>query len=196
MPIHQHDDLREFARQHDGSYLITGDMLIGDVIAGFPKAAGIMLSHGLHCVGCHANVFDTIEGGARGHGMDDAEIALIIDEINTAINRRIDTIDITPGAVAKILELRAIEHGKEDWPLRITVRSDAAGPEHTSSAFQYEMDFGSATNDDMRFDFNGLIVVVDPASYALLQGSSIDYIETFDAAGFKIDNPRSDNHQL
>lgn len=192
MSVRHDDDLREFARQHDGSYRIDGDMLIGDVIAGFPKAAGIMLSHGLHCVGCHANVFDTIEGGARGHGMDDAEIASIIDEINAIINRRIDTIDITPGAVAKILELRAQEHGKEDWPLRITVRADAAGPETASPVFQYEMDFELATEKDMRFDFNGLAVVVDPASYALLQGSSIDYIETFDAAGFKIDNPRSD----
>ena len=128
--------------------------------------------------------------------MDDVEISSIIDEINAAINRRIETIDITPGAVAKIRELRANERGKEDWPLRITVRSDADVSVHPSSAFQYEMDFGLASETDMRFDFDGLIVVVDPASYALLQGSSIDYVETFDAAGFKIDNPRTDDGRV
>jgi len=187
MDNQEQEELREFAREPDGSYRVDGDMLIGDIIQAFPKAAGIMLTHGLHCVGCHANIFDTIEGGARGHGIDDSEIVSMVDEINAAINKRIETIEITPKAVEKIKELRAQEAGKETWPLRIRVN-----PGDDRCQFGYELDFDTRKEADMRFDFAGLEVIVDPDSYALLQGASIEYVETASATGFKVDNPHED----
>ena len=56
------------------------DMIIAEVIEKIPKAAEIMAKHGLHCVGCSVNVFETIEMGAKGHGLTDEEIQSIIEE--------------------------------------------------------------------------------------------------------------------
>src|SRR4051812_10227474 len=112
---HEHgmQEVQEFARQEDGTFKITGDMVIGDVVAAFPKAAPVMLGHGLHCVGCHANAFDTVEDGARLHGIEDQEIAEMIEEMNLVINKTIENIEFTQTAIAKVKALRAQEKGKE-----------------------------------------------------------------------------------
>jgi iron-sulfur cluster assembly accessory protein len=185
MGVVESEDLRTFAQQPDGSYLITGDMVIGDVVAAFPKAAAVMLEHGLHCVGCHANAFDTVEDGARGHGMPDTEIAQMVDEINAQINKRIDTILFTPGAIAKVKGLRCKEQGKETWPLRVKAwKDDCCG-------VAYEMDFDERTDADVLIIFDGLDVIIDQSSLALLRGSEIDYVDSLHGSGFKIENPNS-----
>lgn len=60
-------------------------MLLGTVVAEHPEAAQVMLSYGLHCVGCFANAYDTVEVGARVHGMSDAEIDEMVKKVNQAI---------------------------------------------------------------------------------------------------------------
>jgi iron-sulfur cluster assembly accessory protein len=180
-----HEQDLQFALEPDGTYRVTGDMIIGDVVEAFPKAATIMLSHGLHCVGCHANAFDTVESGARGHGMPEEEIHQMIEEINTAINKKIETIELTPKAVTKVKELRALEAGKETWPLRIAVVPGGC------SGFGYDMDFGEKKDGDIELTFDDLHVVVDPESMQLLKGSSIDFVDSLRGSGFKIENPNA-----
>ena len=48
--------------------------------------AGVMMSYGLHCVGCSASTTDTIEAGAKGHGMSDAEIDELVKEVNQVLD--------------------------------------------------------------------------------------------------------------
>jgi len=62
--------------------LITEQTTIGDAIAKYPKTAEVMLSYGLHCVGCHVNTLEAVGDGARGHGMPVEEINKLIDEMN------------------------------------------------------------------------------------------------------------------
>jgi len=180
------EDLRQFARQPDGTYKVTGDMVIGDVVAAFPQAATIMLSHGLHCVGCHANAFDTIEDGSRGHGMPDEEILAMVDEINATINHKIENIEMTEKAVEKVIELRKLESGKEDWPLRIAVAPGGC------AGFGYDLDFSNEQKpDDVVLTFGDLKVLVDAESMPLIKGSRIDYLDSLQGSGFKIDNPNA-----
>ncbi len=63
---------------------ITKDMTIGEVIEKHPKVVGIMLRYGLHCVGCGIAAMETIEQGAKGHGMSDKEIEMMVRELNDA----------------------------------------------------------------------------------------------------------------
>lgn len=183
---HEREDLQDFARQADGTFKITGDMVIGDVVAAFPQAATIMLSHGLHCVGCHANAFDTVEDGSRGHGMPDEEIASMIAEMNAAINYKIENIEMTPIAISKVKELRALEKGKEDWPLRIAVTPGGC------AGFGYDMDYDNVRKDnDLVFTFDDLTVLIDPDSMPLIKGSRIDYVDSLRGSGFKIENPNA-----
>jgi hybrid cluster-associated redox disulfide protein len=58
---------------------------LGDLVKSYPQTAPIMLDYGLHCVGCFANQFDTIENGARIHGMTDEEINEMLERLNKAI---------------------------------------------------------------------------------------------------------------
>ncbi len=66
--------------------VIEPDMNLGDLVIKYPVAAEVLLDYGLHCVGCFANAFDTIEMGARVHGMSDEEITEMLDRVNEVIN--------------------------------------------------------------------------------------------------------------
>ncbi len=59
---------------------ISKDMLIGEVVKKYPESIGIMLEHGLHCVGCHVATWETIEQGAIGHGIDVNKLVRDINE--------------------------------------------------------------------------------------------------------------------
>jgi hybrid cluster-associated redox disulfide protein len=64
---------------------ITRDMMIGEVVREHPGTAMVMMSHGMHCVGCHVAAFETIEQGCKGHGMDDKQIDEMVEEMNKIV---------------------------------------------------------------------------------------------------------------
>jgi iron-sulfur cluster assembly protein len=182
-------ELLEMVKQEDGTFMVTGDEIIGTLIAKFPKAAPVMMGYGLHCVGCSANAFDTVRQGAKLHGMTDPVIDEMIAKINETINKVIETVEITDTAIMKIKELRSKEEGKETWPLRIAVTPGGC------AGFGYDMDFDQEiTDDDLVLEFEDLKITVDPESLEMLKGSSIDYLESLMGSGFKIDNPNASNN--
>jgi hybrid cluster-associated redox disulfide protein len=63
---------------------INKNMTFGELLQIFPGAAPILGSYGLHCIGCHLSVSETIEQGMKAHGMDDAKITKMIDDLNRA----------------------------------------------------------------------------------------------------------------
>jgi hybrid cluster-associated redox disulfide protein len=53
---------------------------IAVVIEKYPETVSVFLNYGLHCVGCFANTFDTIEDGCEVHGFDlDVQKNLLAD---------------------------------------------------------------------------------------------------------------------
>ncbi len=64
---------------------ISLNTMLGEIASNYPKAAEILMQHGLHCIGCGVSAFETLEQGAKAHGMDDAEIKKMLKEINSAI---------------------------------------------------------------------------------------------------------------
>lgn len=69
---------------------ISRESKIGDVVKEYPDAAQIMLSYGLHCVGCHVASWETIEQGCRGHGMPEEMIDELVEEVNAFIDEQKD----------------------------------------------------------------------------------------------------------
>ena len=60
------------------------------------------------------------------------------------------------------------------------------------SGFQYGLGFDrGAQEGDHEFECDGVSVVVDPFSAPYLMGARVDYLETIQEAGFKIDNPNA-----
>lgn len=61
---------------------ITKDMIIGDVISVFPEAIEVILEYGIHCIGCHGAMYETLEMGCAIHGIN-------ADALCKEINKRI-----------------------------------------------------------------------------------------------------------
>ena len=64
---------------------VTHDTRIADIVRAYPDAAPIVMSYGLHCIGCHIGEFETLEQGCKGHGMTDETIQELVDELNEFI---------------------------------------------------------------------------------------------------------------
>ncbi|MFO7697290.1 MAG: DUF1858 domain-containing protein [Anaerolineae bacterium] len=55
---------------------ITKDMTIQQIVGDNPDTVRVFFKHGLMCVGCAAARFESLEQGARAHGIDvDALVA-------------------------------------------------------------------------------------------------------------------------
>ena len=61
---------------------VTKDMSIAEVVMKWPESAGAFMENGLHCYGCAAARFETIEQGAMAHGIDPDKL---IEAINASI---------------------------------------------------------------------------------------------------------------
>lgn len=65
---------------------VTKDVNLGELIFKYPQVEEILLDYGLHCVGCFANSFDTLEMGAKIHGYSDEEITEMVQRVNEVIS--------------------------------------------------------------------------------------------------------------
>lgn len=64
---------------------ITKDILINDLIEKHPGVAEILMGYGLHCAGCHFSNEDTLELGARIHGLNDETIGMMVKDVNMVV---------------------------------------------------------------------------------------------------------------
>lgn len=67
---------------------ISKDLALGELIAKYPETVPIMLKYGLHCAGCHVASYETLEQGAKGHGMDEKGFEKMMAEMNKAIEKK------------------------------------------------------------------------------------------------------------
>jgi iron-sulfur cluster assembly protein len=93
-------------------------------------------------------------------------------------------IALTPVAAAKVRELLADE-GDETLVLRVAIQGGGC------SGFQYGLGFDTVAEGDVQLDLEGVPVAVDPFSAPYLRGTTIDFLNTIEESGFKIDNPNA-----
>ena len=55
---------------------------IAELIEADPEMNDVLYEYGLYCGGCAAAGFDTLEAGAKTHGLEDDEIEELIQELN------------------------------------------------------------------------------------------------------------------
>ncbi len=67
--------------------------------------------------------------------------------------------------------------------LRVGVRGGGC------SGFQYQLAFDEQREGDVVFESHGLKLLVDNESLQFVSGSTIDYEEGLQGAGFKVENP-------
>ncbi|KKU61231.1 MAG: Hybrid cluster protein [Candidatus Beckwithbacteria bacterium GW2011_GWB1_47_15] len=70
------------------STIIDRHMNLGELAASFPDVAEVLnRDYGLHCIGCFASGFDTLEMGAKVHGYDDHDIDKMVKRLNSLVGK-------------------------------------------------------------------------------------------------------------
>ena len=174
---------------------ITKDTTIGDIVDKYPQVVETLTSYGVHCVGCHVSPFETLEMGFKGHGLSDEKINEAVTKLNEVIEntpqeqkaeeKEVDLsnakVTITDKAANKIKEIIKQENKEA---LRVSVQPGGC------SGFQYGLELDDkSTDNDIIVEQKGIKIFVDKASMEKLNGSNVDYVESLQGAGFKINNP-------
>jgi iron-sulfur cluster assembly protein len=93
-------------------------------------------------------------------------------------------IDITDKGAEKVHEFLAAQQADTAVAgLRVGVRGGGC------SGFQYQLAFDEQRDSDVVFESHGLKLLVDGESLQFVRGSTIDYEESLQGAGFKVNNP-------
>jgi hybrid cluster-associated redox disulfide protein len=167
----------------------TGQETIADILSKFPEAQEVFNSYNLGCSGCHINVYETLQQGVMAHGMNDQDLKKIIKDLETAAkevslspHRKIDRNPIlTQYASQKIREFQ-IDQEKLHWGFKIEVLENPIGE------ISYALDFlERPEKNDTVLEMHEIKLFLSPESLNLLKNCEIDFIETEDDAGFKIE---------
>jgi iron-sulfur cluster assembly protein len=93
-------------------------------------------------------------------------------------------ITLTDNGAEKVREfLESQAAAAETAGLRVGVRGGGC------SGFQYALAFDEKRDDDSVFEDKGIRLLVDRASLPYVEGSTIDFVDGLQGAGFKVDNP-------
>lgn len=183
---------------------ITKDMIIQDILAEHPDKAmlisEILIDFGIHCVGCGANGFETLEEGVLGHGFTEQELDMLIENLNKAINQKNTnnpnekkqlisvndfSLKLTEKAVKKLKEIMK-EENKADSYLRAAVLAGGC------SGFTYDLELSEEKySGDFEIEQDGIKILVSQESAEYLNNTKIDFLSTLKESGFKFNNPNA-----
>ncbi|GMA49436.1 heme biosynthesis protein HemY [Alicyclobacillus contaminans] len=93
-------------------------------------------------------------------------------------------ITLTESAADKLREMIA-GRGEDESALRIYVKPGGC------TGFSYGMALDGPKDTDLKYEIQGVTVVVDKESLSLIDGSEVDYVDNFDGSGFRIMNPNA-----
>lgn len=92
-------------------------------------------------------------------------------------------IELTPAA-HEAIERFITEAGTPLAGLRIYVEGGGC------SGFKYGLRLEqSKSDDDFEFDLDGIALLVDPVSRSMIEGLSVDYVDSLMQTGFRFSNP-------
>lgn len=92
-------------------------------------------------------------------------------------------VTLTDIAADKVRGFLQTQESEGEVGLRVGVRGGGC------SGFQYALALDERKEEDHVFDFEGIRLIVDPASMRYVDGSQVDYTESLMGAGFEVNNP-------
>jgi iron-sulfur cluster assembly accessory protein len=94
-------------------------------------------------------------------------------------------VTITPAAEAKVRELLEAE-AKPGFGLRLSVTAGGC------SGYSYGLYFDESTDpSDITIAADGFNIYIDPKSAQMLNGANVDFVDSLQGSGFKIENPNA-----
>ena len=179
---------------------VNKDTMISNILLMDPEKAPllteIMQEFGIHCVGCGASSFETLEQGVLGHGYTEKDLDKLITDLNKALETKGTKkkepikedsfkITLTSNALEKVRQAKKARN-EENSILRISVVGGGC------NGFLYDLQF---TNEPSKVDLNfkqeDVNLAVDKKSMDMLNQIEIDYIDTLNESGFKFNNPHA-----
>ncbi len=111
---------------------------------------------------------------------------MTVTQDNVSVDKNPEVIILTAQAQSKVSELLAEEDNSEELVLRVAVKPGGC------SGFSYDMYFDTETaSDDLILSFGTVKVAVDQESSEMLKGSTLEYEDGLQGAGFHIVNPNA-----
>lgn len=104
----------------------------------------------------------------------------MIDSVDT-----IPVVTLTESAALQVQAMQANDPEKQGQWLRVYVEQGGC------SGMQYGLVFDEVRPDDLRAEFYGVTVLVDPVSANYLAGSKVDFVDSLTGGGFKVMNPKA-----
>ncbi len=173
---------------------IHRQMTIDQILSLFPYKAQRLSQEisgaGLHCIGCHASTWETLEAGMYGHGMGDEAIERLVARLNNLLEEEEEQVDsgtitLTPRAAEKFLKILE-EEGKQGYGLRFGDRMAGC------SGFEYVLDYSEkAEPDDEIYESHSVFIHVNKSCASRLVGSIIDFRESLQGSGFIVENRKA-----
>jgi len=134
------------------------------------------------------NVYAGVEG-SENHAMSEmiSETSIPATGAESGVETGAETgpLNVTAAAADKVLEIRKAEDIEESYSLRVKVIGGGC------AGFQYDLFFDEHAEGDNVFESNGIQLVCDQMSFMYLMGTTIDYVEGLQGAGFKFENPNT-----
>ncbi|MCL6515434.1 iron-sulfur cluster assembly accessory protein [Alicyclobacillus sp.] len=93
-------------------------------------------------------------------------------------------VTLTDSAASKLREMMD-GRGEDERALRLYVKPGGC------TGFSYGMALDAPKEGDHRYELKGVLVVVDPESLSLIDGSEVDYVDDITGQGFRILNPNA-----
>jgi iron-sulfur cluster assembly accessory protein len=91
---------------------------------------------------------------------------------------------LSAAAAARVAAIAA----RQDKPAILRLAVEGGG----CSGFQYQFDLADAPQaDDLVSETDGVRLVVDPVSFDLVAGCTVDFVESLGGAAFRVENPNA-----
>ncbi len=94
-------------------------------------------------------------------------------------------VTLTESAASQLQSMIEQDQANQGKILRVYVEQGGC------SGMQYGLVFDEERPGDLRAEFYGVPVVVDPFSANFLSGSTVDFVDALTGGGFKLHNPKA-----
>ena len=72
--------------------VISRTTTIGEIVEKYPQTVEVLLTYGVHCVGCHVSPFESLEDGFRGHGLSEEKIDSAVIQLNEVVEKSVQPV--------------------------------------------------------------------------------------------------------
>ena len=118
----------------------------------------------------------------RSHWAARSSAELVVDPPRAYLTG-VTSLSLTPSAAKRVAFIAA----KQGKPAVLRLAIDGGG----CAGFSYRFAMSAIEDDDVHVETDGVTLVVDLVSHALLDGSAVDYVEDLGGAAFKVTNPNA-----